>query len=110
MNKKETSRFSGEPLDIECHDCVSTNNQMNGKSPMATITMGVDLAKQVFSLAELDGGGKVRQHRDLKREAFAVWLASCRPETVVAMEACSGAHHWARRCLEHGLVPLLIAA
>jgi transposase len=26
------------------------------------------------------------------------------------MEACSGAHHWARRCLEHGLVPKLMAA
>ncbi len=32
------------------------------------------------------------------------------PGTVVAMEACSGAHHWARRCLEHGLVPRLMAA
>src|SRR5690606_9838965 len=30
--------------------------------------------------------------------------------TVVAMEACSGAHHWARRCREYGLQPKLIAA
>ncbi len=30
--------------------------------------------------------------------------------TVVAMEACSGALHWARRCLEHGLQPKLITA
>ncbi len=26
------------------------------------------------------------------------------------MEACSGAHHWARRCLQHGLQPRLMAA
>jgi len=110
MSKKETSRFSGKPLGIECHDCVSTNNQAKGKSPMATITMGVDLAKQLFSVVELDAGGRVRQRRDLKREAFAAWLVQLPPGTVVAMEACSGAHHWARRCVEHGLVPRLMAA
>jgi len=76
---------------------------------MGTITMGVDLAKQVFSVAELDGGGRVSQRRDLKRDAFAS-LAQQPPGTVVAMEACSGAHHWARRCIEHGLVPRLMAA
>ena len=30
--------------------------------------------------------------------------------TIVAMEACSGAHHWARYCQGLGLVPKLIAA
>jgi transposase len=29
---------------------------------------------------------------------------------MVAMEACSGAHHWARCCLELGLQPRLMAA
>ncbi len=77
---------------------------------MGTITMGVDLAKQVFSVSELDGGGRVRRRRDLKRDPFAAWLVQLPPGTVVAMEACSGAHHWARRCLEHGLVPKLMAA
>ena len=77
---------------------------------MSTITMGVDLAKQVFSVSELDGGGRVRRRRDLKRDPFAAWLVQLPPGTVVAMEACSGAHHWARRCLEHGLVPKLMAA
>jgi len=77
---------------------------------MGTITMGVDLAKQVFSVSELDGNGRVRQRRDLKRDAFAAWLVQQPTGTVVAMEACSGAHHWARRCLEHGVVPQLMAA
>src|SRR5690554_5800733 len=110
MSKKETSHFSGEPLGIECHDCVSTNNQTKGKSPMSTITVGVDLAKQVFSVCVLDGDGRVVQRRDLKRDPFAAWLVQLPPGAVVAMEACSGAHHWARRCLEHGLVPRLMAA
>lgn len=77
---------------------------------MGTITMGVDLAKQVFSVAELDVAGRVQQRRDLKRDPFAAWLVQLPAGTVVAMEACSGAHHWARRCIEHGLVPRLMAA
>jgi transposase len=75
-----------------------------------TKTVGVDLAKQVFSICELDGGGRVTQRRDLQRAGFAAWLAQLPAGTVVAMEACSGAHDWARSCLRHGLVPKLMAA
>ncbi len=77
---------------------------------MNTITIGVDLAKSVFSVCEVDGAGHVLRRQDLKREAFALWLVQVPAGTVVAMEACSGAHYWARRCLEHGLQPRLIAA
>ncbi|MFC5583445.1 IS110 family transposase [Rhodanobacter terrae] len=77
---------------------------------MSTITIGVDLAKSVFSVCEVDGSGHVLRRRDLKRDAFAVWLAQVPAGTVVAMEACSGAHHWGRRCLEYGLQPRLMAA
>ena len=77
---------------------------------MRTITIGVDLAKLVFAICELDESGRVRQRKELQRGAFVAWLAQLPAGTVVAMEACSGAHHWARRCLEHGLVPQLIAA
>jgi transposase len=77
---------------------------------MSTITLGVDLAKSVFSVCEMDAAGHVLRRFDLKREAFVTWLAQQPAGTVVAMEACSGAHHWARRCLEYGLVPRIIAA
>jgi transposase len=75
-----------------------------------TITIGVDLAKSQFSVCEMDGSGHVVRRLDLKRDAFALWLAQVPAGTVVAMEACSGAHHWARRCLEYGLQPRLMAA
>lgn len=52
----------------------------------------------------------MQQRHDLGREAFALWLAQVPAGTVVAMEACSGAHYWARCCLEHGLQPRLMAA
>ena len=77
---------------------------------MSTITIGVDLAKSVFSVCAVDGAGHVQRRQDLGREAFALWLAQVPAGTVVAMEACSGAHHWARRCLEYGLQPRLMAA
>jgi transposase len=77
---------------------------------MRTITIGVDLAKQAFSVCSADVTGRVQDRRDLRREAFIQWLPSVPAGTVVAMEACSGAHHWARRCQELGLEPRLMAA
>ena len=77
---------------------------------MSTITIGVDLAKSIFSVCEMDAHGHVLRRRDLGREAFSIWLAQVPAGTVVAMEACSGAHHWARRCVEYGLQPRLMAA
>ncbi|EQD58355.1 transposase IS116/IS110/IS902 family protein, partial [mine drainage metagenome] len=72
--------------------------------------MGVDLAKDLFSVCAVDASGHVQRRQDLGREAFALWLAQVPAGTVVAMEACSGAHHWARCCLEYGLRPRLMAA
>jgi hypothetical protein len=60
----------------------------------------VDLAKSVFSVCAVEITGHVQRRQDLGREAFALWLAQVPAGTVVAMEACSGAHHWARRCLD----------
>ncbi len=111
MSKKETSHFSGQAASASSAMIVlRNNNQTKGKSPMTTITIGVDLAKTVFSVCEVDASGRVLQRKDLRRDAFAAWLVQMPAGTVVAMEACSGAHHWARRCLEHGLQPRLIAA
>lgn len=77
---------------------------------MLTITNAVDLAKNVFSTCTVDFSGRVLQRRELRRDAFALWLSQLPVGSIVAMEACSGAHHWARRCLEHGLLPRLMAA
>lgn len=77
---------------------------------MGTITLGVDLAKRVFSVCEMDAAGHVLRRQALKREAFAAWLGQQPAGTVVAMEACGGAHHWARRCLALALQPRVIAA
>jgi transposase len=77
---------------------------------MSTITIGVDLAKSTFAVCVVDAAGHVVKRLTLGRDAFALWLAAQPAGSIVAMEACSGAHFWARRCLEHGLVPRLMAA
>ena len=77
---------------------------------MNTTTVGVDLAKLIFAVCMLDGNGRVLLRRELRREAFAEWLAQLPAGAIVAMEACSGAHYWARRCLGLGLQPRVIAA
>ncbi|WP_305807277.1 transposase, partial [Stenotrophomonas sp. YIM B06876] len=73
-------------------------------------TIGLDLAKLVFSTCEQDAFGRVRQRKDLRRGVLLQWLTQLPVGTVVAMEACSGAHYWARRCQEYGLVPRVMAA
>ena len=57
---------------------------------MGTITIGVDLAKSVFSVCEVDASGHVLPRQDLRREPFGLWLAQPPAVKVVAMEACSG--------------------
>ena len=59
------------------------------------ITIGLDLAKSVFQVHGVDSNGAVVLRRQLRRSqvvAFFERVSSC----LVGMEACSGAHHWAR--------------
>ncbi|EIL88620.1 transposase IS116/IS110/IS902 family protein, partial [Rhodanobacter spathiphylli B39] len=61
------------------------NRHYEEEVSMSTITIGVDLAKSVFSVCEVEASGRVVRRLDLKRDAFATWLAQCPAGTVVAM-------------------------
>ena len=50
------------------------------------------------------------QRSELGRESFSTLLKQLPAGTVVAREACSGAHHWGRRCQAMGPQPRLLAA
>ena len=65
--------------------------------------VGVDLAKNVIQVHAVDGAGRRVVSRALKRDQFVAWCAELPQGCVVAMEACGGAHHWARRLLAVGL-------
>ena len=61
------------------------------------VRVGVDLAKRVIQVHAVDASGRVVTARALARDKFMAWCAQLPPGCVVAMEACSGAHHWARK-------------
>jgi transposase len=74
------------------------------------VRVGVDLAKRVIQVHAVDAKGGVVSTRALAREKFTAWCAQLPPGCLVAMEACSGAHHWARKLVALGLDARLIAA
>ena len=74
------------------------------------VRVGVDLAKRVIQVHGVDANGRVVTARALSRDKFMAWCAQLAPGCVVAMEACSGAHHWARKLIALGLDARLISA
>ena len=70
--------------------------------------IGVDLAKNVFQLHGASSDGAVLFRKKLSRPQFARFMAE-HPPCIVAMEACAGAHHWAREMTRHGHQVRLIA-
>ncbi len=72
--------------------------------------MGVDLAKNVFQLHGVDRTGKCVFKRRLSRSKWIDTLcAAAESDCEIGMEACSGAHHWARILKQRGYVVKLIA-
>jgi len=63
--------------------------------------IGIDLAKNVIQLHGNDVNGHTRFTRKLKRKEVLAFMAN-QPKSLVAMEACGGAHYWARMLQEQG--------
>ncbi|CAO3416696.1 IS110 family RNA-guided transposase [Azospirillum argentinense] len=68
---------------------------------MSIVTVGLDLAKQVFQVHGVDEAGRVVIRRQLRRDAVEGFFREL-PPCLVGMEACATAHHWARRILAFG--------
>jgi len=58
-------------------------------------TIGLDIAKQVFHAHGADASGAMVFSRRITRAKLVGFFAS-QPICLVALEACGGAHHWAR--------------
>lgn len=77
---------------------------------MKLIRVGVDLAKNVFQLHGVDRSEKTVWRRKLVRADWInVLLDRIEPGCEIGMEACSGAHHWARLLQAKGYTVKLIA-
>jgi transposase len=81
-----------------------------GKSIIDTSSVtrvGLDLAKRVFRIHAVDASGSVVIARSVNRRTLLTFFDAL-PRCVVAMEACSSAHHWGRQLLELGFAVRLI--
>jgi transposase len=72
-------------------------------------TVGLDLAKQVMAVHAVDARGLAVLRKVLRRDALLAWSAAL-PRCVMAMEACGGAHHWARELMRQGHTVRIMAA
>ena len=75
---------------------------------MKITTMGIDLAKNVFQVHGVDQRGKAVVRKRLRRNQVLSYFAQHSP-CLVGMEACGGAHYWARKLQAQGHTVKLMA-
>lgn len=76
---------------------------------MKITRIGLDLAKDVFQVVGVNRQGKQVICKQLKRKQVLIFFAQL-PPCLVGMEACGGAHHWARELQKLGHDARLMAA
>ena len=70
--------------------------------------IGMDTSKHVFQLHGVNAAEQVVLRKKLRRKEMIAFFEKLAP-TVVAIEACGGSHHWARRLTAFGHTVKLIA-
>jgi transposase len=71
------------------------------KNLSSVTIVGLDIAKNVFQVHGVDGGGASVIAKAVRRGQLLSFFASL-PQCVVGIEACSSAHHWARSLIALG--------
>ena len=76
---------------------------------MGILTVGIDLAKNVFAVHAVNEAGKPELVRPAVPRGKLHELIVALPPCVIGMEACSGAHHWTRQFEAAGHTVRLVA-
>jgi transposase len=76
---------------------------------MNPTTIGLDIAKNVFQAHGVDQNGKVVVRKRFSRAKVLEFFANL-PPCLIGMEACPGAHYWARELMKLGHAVKLMAA
>lgn len=71
-------------------------------------TVGIDLAKNVFQIHGADERGNKLFNKQLQRKQVMKFFAKL-PLCLIGMEACGGAHFWARKLQQMGHTVKLMA-
>jgi transposase len=81
--------------------CIYLSFKQGSESMNKIITIGIDLEKNVFQLHMADKSGKRIAEKRLSRNKLTEFLANT-PACLIGIEACGGAHYWARKFQELG--------
>jgi len=76
---------------------------------MAILIVGIDTAKNVFAVHGVDAAGNVQLRQPKVPRAKLTALVASLPPCTIGMEACTGAHYWARQFQAHGHTVRLMA-
>ncbi len=76
---------------------------------MTIVTVGIDLAKNAFTVHGVDEAGKPALVRPNGPRAKLLEPIATLPLCLIGMEACSGAHYWAREFAQFGHTVRLMA-
>jgi hypothetical protein len=108
MEQKSGRNKMDPPL---CGSTSMSHNEFKIREPMEPqeaspmkqemSVLGIDIAKRVFHAVGMDNTGKIVFRKRLSRHDLMPFLAKL-PPARIGMEACGGAHYWARRFREHG--------
>ena len=107
-----TNGMDPSPLyGIECQTGAVRIPVTNGeRSKMKLTRVGVDLAKNIFQLHGVDRAERPVWCKRLKRNRWIEEIEqNVEPGVEIGMEACGGAHHWARLLQSKGYRVRLIA-
>ena len=69
---------------------------------MDIVTVGIDLAKNVFALHGVDQSGKAVFIKPRVARSQLLEMIAHLPPCLIGMEACSGEHYWAREFSRYG--------
>lgn len=72
-----------------------------GDNTMQVVRIGLDIAKSSFQVHGVDAHGKVVVRKQLSRSRVLPYFAQL-PPCLVGLEACGGAHYWARELQKLG--------
>jgi transposase len=81
-----------------------------GRTALNGVTrVGVDLGKSQIQVHAVDADDKIVAARQVRRADFEEWCTKLPEGCIVAMEACSSAHHWGRLLTARGFEVRLIS-
>src|SRR5262245_29619819 len=86
---------TGFSISSPCSKAHQKSGSFAPPAHMQAITIGIDLAKNVFQVHGVDANDKVVFNKPLRRSQVLPFFAKLAP-CLIGMEACASAHYWAR--------------